>query len=82
MIKTSTHSDIIRYIYNQLNKTEKSNFESELLVNSHLKFVCDEYLFLLEEIDKINFIPSKKLIHKIKSFSESYNLPLRCNLYE
>ena len=36
MIKTSTSSDIVKYIYNQFNNKEKVDFESKMLFDSNL----------------------------------------------
>ena len=82
MIKTFTNSDVLKYIYKQLKTEEKINFENELLINSGLKCQYDDYLFILNEIEKININPNKNVLDKIKSFSNSYNLPLQCELSE
>jgi len=79
MIKTFTNTDIIKYIYKQLNKKEKIEFENELLINDHLRLLCDDYLVIIKEFDKINLNPKDKILERIKSFSKSSALSLSCD---
>tara|TARA_Y100001934_G_C12297259_1_gene748066 strand:+ start:874 stop:1098 length:225 start_codon:yes stop_codon:yes gene_type:complete len=72
MIKTSTDSDIVKYIYNQFNNKEKIDFESKLLFDSNLNNLIEDYYFIIDEIEKIDLKPNKKLIKNIMSFSKSY----------
>ena len=79
MIKTFTKTDIIKYIYKQLNKKEKIEFENELLINNRLRSLCDDYLVIIKEFDKINLNPKSKILERIKSFSKSSTLSLSCD---
>ena len=72
MIKTSTDSDIVKYIYNQFDNKEKIDFESKLLFDSKLNNLIEDYYFIIDEIEKIDFKPNKKLLKNIMSFSNSY----------
>ena len=72
MIKTSTESDIVKYIYNQFNNKEKIDFESKLLFDSNLNNLIEDYYFIIDEIEKIDLKPNKKLLKNIMSFSKSY----------
>jgi len=72
MIKTSTESDIVKYIYNQFNNKEKIDFESKLLFDSNLNNLIENYYFIIDEIEKIDLKPNKKLLKNIMSFSKSY----------
>tara|TARA_Y100000814_G_scaffold255979_1_gene204527 strand:+ start:641 stop:865 length:225 start_codon:yes stop_codon:yes gene_type:complete len=72
MIKTSTDSDIVKYIYNQFNNKEKIDFESKLLFDSNLNNLIENYYFIIDEIEKIDLKPNKKLLKNIMSFSKSY----------
>ena len=72
MIKTSTDSDIVKYIYNQIDNKEKIEFESKLLFDSNLNNLIEDYYFIIDEIEKIDFKPNKKLLKNIMSFSKSY----------
>ena len=72
MIKTSTNSDIVKYIYNQFDNKEKIDFESKLLFDSNLNNLIEDYYFIIDEIEKIDFKPNKKLLKNIMSFSKSY----------
>ena len=72
MIKTSTDSDIVKYIYNQFNNKEKTDFESKILFDSNLNNLIEEYYFIIDEIEKIDLKPNKKLLENIMSFSKSY----------
>ena len=72
MIKTSTDSDIVKYIYNQFNNKEKIDFESKLLFDSNLNNLKEDYYFIIDEIEKIDLKSNKKLLKNIMSFSKSY----------
>ncbi len=72
MIKTSTDSDIVKYIYNQFNNKEKIDFESKLLFDSNLNNLIEDYYFIIDEIEKIDLKPNKKLLENIMVFSKSY----------
>tara|TARA_B100001758_G_scaffold197703_1_gene175760 strand:+ start:602 stop:826 length:225 start_codon:yes stop_codon:yes gene_type:complete len=72
MIKTSTDSDIVKYIYNQFDNKEKIDFESKLLFDSNLNNLIEDYYFIIDEIEKINLKPNKKLLENIMNFSKSY----------
>ena len=72
MIKTSTDSDIVKYIYKQFNNKEKIDFESKLLFDSNLNNLIEDYYFIIDEIEKIDLKPNKKLLKNIMSFSKSY----------
>ena len=72
MIKTSTDSDIVKYIYNQFDNKEKIDFESKLLFDSNLNKLIEDYYFIIDEIEKIDLKPNKKLLENIMSFSKSY----------
>ena len=72
MIKTSTDSDIVKYIYNQFNNKEKIDFESKLLFDSNLNKLIEDYYFIIDEIEKIDLKPNKKLLENIMNFSKSY----------
>ena len=61
MIKTSTDSDIVKYIYNQFNNKEKIDFESKILFDSNLNNLTEDYYFIIDEIEKIDLKPNKKL---------------------
>ena len=60
MIKTSTDSDIVKYIYSQFNNKEKIDFESKLLFDSNLNNLIEDYYFIIDEIEKIDLKPNKK----------------------
>ena len=72
MIKTSTDSDIVKYIYNQFDNKEKIDFESKLLFDSNLNNLIEDYYFIIDEIEKIDLKPNKKLLENIMFFSKSY----------
>ena len=76
MIKTFTKSDVLKYIYKQLNNKEKIDFENELLINYELRCLYDDFVFVLKTLEKINLHPNKNLLDKIKSISKSYSVSL------
>ena len=73
MIKTSTSSDIVKYIYNQFNNKEKVDFESKMLFDSNLYNLIEDYCFIIKKIEKVNLKPNKKLLENIMCCSKSYN---------
>ena len=71
MTKTFTPNDILRYLYKETNKVEKSQLEEAMLVRADL---LDQYLQLTsikEQLDKVQKVPRKETIQAILEYSKS-----------
>lgn len=71
MTKTFTPNDILRYLYKETNKVEKSQLEEAMLVRADL---LDQYLQLTsikEQLDQVRKAPRKETIQAILEYSKS-----------
>ncbi len=76
MIKTSTHNDLIQYIYDELALDEKLLFENTLAQNQELAEHCAELLILQEKLTGQLKAPSEKTIDAILTYSKTLSLQL------
>jgi hypothetical protein len=76
MIKTSTHNDLIQYIYNELALDEKLLFEKTLSQNQELAEHCAELLIMQEKLTGQLKAPRKKTIDAILTYSKTLSLQL------
>jgi anti-sigma factor RsiW len=74
MIKTSTHNDLIQYIYDELALGEKQLFEQTLAQNHELAEHCAELLILQEKLNSELKEPSEKTISSILTYSKNLSL--------
>ena len=74
MIKTSTHNDLIQYIYDELALDEKLLFENTLAQNQELAEHCAELLILQEELTGELKAPREKTIDAILTYSKTLSL--------
>lgn len=74
MIKTSTHNDLIQYIYDELGLVEKLVFEQSLAQNQQLAEHCAELLILQEKLNGELKAPSEKTIDAILAYSKTLSL--------
>ena len=73
MIKTLTQHDVVRYIYNETDKSENLTIEKEIVCNDN---TADEFYQLTESkrtLDEGLYTPSQKSIDNILSFSKMYS---------
>ncbi|MDQ4139299.1 MAG: hypothetical protein M3142_02125 [Bacteroidota bacterium] len=74
MIKTSTHNDLIQYIYDELALGEKKVFEQTLAKDQELAEHCAELLILQEKLNGELKAPSEKTINSILTYSKNLSL--------
>ena len=74
MIKTSTHNDLIQYIYDELALGEKELFEKSLAQNQELAEHCAELLILQEQLNGELKAPSEKTVNAILTYSKTLSL--------
>jgi hypothetical protein len=74
MTKTFTQNDVLRFYYNEVTETEKTEIENAILMNDSLG---DFYYELIEadaSLNKIKKEPSDKCIENILNYSKSFSL--------
>ena len=77
MSKTSTNHDIINHIYKELEEsTESKLFNTNTLTKLELSLCKEEIEAILEEVSRIELIPSNVVIDRILNYSISKKL---CN---
>jgi hypothetical protein len=74
MTKTFTQTDAIRYVYGELTKTEESDFEDAMMLNSSLRNEVKELRQLQDDLDLAVVRPSQKVIDNILGYTKSFNL--------
>ena len=77
MSKTSTNQDIINHIYKELvESTESKLFNTNTLTKLELSLCKEEIEAILEEVSRIELIPSNVVIDRILNYSISKKM---CN---
>ena len=77
MSKTSTNQDIINHIYKELEESTESNlFNTNTLTKLELSLCKEEIEAILEEVSRIELIPSNVVIDRILNYSISKKM---CN---
>ena len=71
MIKTFTQNDIIRFLYHETSEEENAEIESALLCDSELLEMYQELCLLTKQLDKIEIVPSEKVIKRVVKYSKS-----------
>lgn len=74
MIKTFTHHDLIRFIYNDLTNEEHHNVELALLCDNELMEDFKKLKSTVGTLDELTFEPSKSTIEAILNYSKTTNL--------
>ncbi|MFL5731358.1 MAG: hypothetical protein ACJ75J_17855 [Cytophagaceae bacterium] len=74
MTKTFTRNDVIRYVYNELTKTEKKEIEQAMLVDPDLAEEFYELSTAKSSLNRIVKQPSDRVIDKILHYSKSLSL--------
>lgn len=74
MIKTFTHHDLIRFIYNDLTNEEHRNVELALLCDNELMEDFKKLKSTVKALDELTLEPSKSTIEAILDYSKSTNL--------
>tara|TARA_Y100000768_G_C23948659_1_gene668956 strand:- start:1133 stop:1354 length:222 start_codon:yes stop_codon:yes gene_type:complete len=68
MSKTSTNQDVVKDIYRELEENKEKQFKISLLTELEIN---SELVNLLRKINKIEIIPSNKILDKILLYSRS-----------
>ncbi|MAC86607.1 MAG: hypothetical protein CMQ52_00550 [Gammaproteobacteria bacterium] len=68
MSKTSTNQDVVKDIYRELEENKEKQFKINLLPELEIN---SELVRLLRKINKIEIIPSNKILDKILLYSRS-----------
>ena len=77
MSKTSTNQDIINHIYKELEEsTESKLFNTNTLTKLELSLCKEEIEAILEEVSRIELMPSNVVIDRILNYSISKKM---CN---
>ncbi len=74
MIKTFTHNDVIRYIYNETSVEESKALAHALLTDEVLMEIYKELSALTENLDSAMLEPSQKSVDTILNYSKSIDL--------
>jgi len=74
MIKTFTQNDVIRFVYDEVGPTERTQFKSLLLIDSSFNQLYAKYSKMKMRLDKTSFEPSENVINRILMYSKSFSL--------
>lgn len=74
MIQTSTHNEIIRYLYEETSEEENQLIESDLVFNGEASKIYSEFAFVKMTLDKGFKSPNKRVIDNVLNYSKSLNL--------
>jgi len=74
MIKTSTHNEIIRFLYGETSLNENEMLKGSLLFNNELRDEYQDLAFVKKSLDKAFKNPEKRVIENILNYSKSLNL--------
>ncbi|MEQ8470324.1 MAG: hypothetical protein RIC35_04025 [Marinoscillum sp.] len=73
MTKTFTENDLVRFLYDELNKIEKEALESALLTDLDLQSELENLRSVMKDLDKVSYSPSQRSVNKILEFSKGYH---------
>jgi hypothetical protein len=74
MTKTFTQNDIIRYIYQELEHSEKRALEQQMLIDDELR---DQYLALRrmkQQLSAVELEPSASTVERVLLYAKNFNL--------
>jgi hypothetical protein len=74
MIKTFTHHDLLRFIYNELTNEEYQKIELALLCDNELMEDYKKLKSTVRTLDKLTYEPSNSTLETILNYSKSTNL--------
>ena len=72
MIQTSTHDDVIRYVYEETNHDENQQIEDALAEDQDLLTFYLDTLEIKQLMNKIVWNPSIRCVQNILDFSRNY----------
>jgi len=74
MIKTFTQNDVIRFVYDEVNAEERSQFNDLLLIDTDFQKLYFNYTKTKVSIAKSTLEPSENVINRILTYSKSLTL--------
>jgi len=74
MTKTFTPDDLIRYVYNETTELENSEIEQAILVNVDLAESLKELHALKDDLESVQFKPSKQSVDNILKYAKTISL--------
>ena len=75
MIKTFTHDDVIRFVYEEMNEEEARELSQALLCDAELEKIYNELITMKARLDAIEETPSESVVQNILNYSNSLHLP-------
>lgn len=72
MITTFTENDLVRFLYGELNETEKEELEQALITDIDLQSKLKDLQSVMKDLDQVNFSPSQSSLDKIMEFSKGF----------
>lgn len=73
MIKTSTHHDIIRFIYDETSKKENKELQKLIAADEELLEEFMQIIILKSSLDKVCINPSEQTIRNILKYSKNFD---------
>ena len=74
MTKTFTENDLVRFLYNELSKSESEEIERAILTDEELQEQINKLKTLQQDMDNLRLSPSKRTIGKILAYSKGYEI--------
>ena len=74
MTKTFTQDDVVRYLYNEIPKSEKARFEEAMICDGDLLDLYHELNATKQQLEEIVESPSNRVIKNILDYSRTFNL--------
>jgi hypothetical protein len=74
MIKTFTHDDVIKFVYNELTEEESTELNQAILCDSELQDLYKDMIMMKSQLDASMKMPSESVLIRIKNYSKSFNL--------
>jgi thiaminase len=72
MIKTSTHHDLIRFLYDETSSREDREMQRYLLADENLLEEFMQMVILKTSLDDICITPSDEVVENILNYSKTY----------
>jgi hypothetical protein len=74
MIQTSTHNEIIRFLYDETTEEENKHIKNDLIFNEEARNFYHELSSVKKSLNKGLKAPRQKAIDNILNYSKSLNL--------
>lgn len=74
MTKTFTQDDLVLFIYDEVEPSERAEIENALLCDEELADKFRELKSLVERLDHVDKRPNKKIINEVLDYAKSLSL--------